>query len=199
MSTYALVTKAAAAAVADAVQAGKVGGYVVADPLGTIVLFDAPGRAYSSTERLGRPARAVVDRTGQPAVLLINDELVAEALVLSPAGEMVLQWAAGWDPPADPARYLADRQEWDAYCLAVAELYGRAELGPALGMVRNDPVPGEDRTALPDLLRRVCNILDLPDNAVGRSLLDGAEPGLYDARRIDASPPAGRWRLFARA
>ncbi|GAA2615586.1 hypothetical protein [Paractinoplanes durhamensis] len=200
MSTYALVTRASAETVADAVRAGKVGGYVVADPLGTIVLFDAPGRAYSSTDRLAKPARAVVARTMKTAVLLLCDEFVAEALVLSPAGELSLQWAAAWEPPAEPARYLADRQEWDAYCGEVAERYERAELGPALAMVRNDPVPGEERTPLPDLLRRVCAILGLPDNAVGRSLLDGEEPGLYEARRVDAEPPAGRWpRLFARA
>ncbi|MEU4241844.1 hypothetical protein [Actinoplanes sp. NPDC026619] len=199
MSTYALVTNAAAEAVADAVQAGKTGGFVVADPLGTIVLFDPPGRAYSSTDRLARPARGVVERTRTPAVLLISDEIMAEALVLSPGGELSLQWVADWDPPAEPARYLADRQEWDSYCAEVAELYERPELGPALAMVRNDPVPGEERTALSDLLRRVCAILGLPDNAVGRSLLDGDEPGLYDARRVEAEPPNRRWqRLFAR-
>ncbi|MET3422664.1 hypothetical protein BJ973_001876 [Actinoplanes tereljensis] len=134
------------------------------------------------------------------AVLLLCDEFVAEALVLSPGGELSLQWSAGWEPAADPARYLADRQEWDAYCGEVAALYERPERGAALAMVRNDPVPGEERPALSDLLRRVCAILDLPDNAVGRSLLDGEDPGLYDARRVDAEPPAGRWqRLFQRA
>jgi hypothetical protein len=199
MSTYALVTAAAAEAVAEAVRAGRVGGYVVEDPLGTIVLFDPPGRAYASTDRLARPARAVVERTRKPAVLLLDDDAMAEAVVLSPAGELSLQWVAGWEPPAEPARYLADRQEWDAYCLEVAELYERAELGPALAMIRNDPVPGEERTPLSDLLRRVCAVLGLPDNAVGRSLLENTEPGLYEARRVDARPPNGRWqRLFAR-
>ncbi|GIM91188.1 hypothetical protein [Paractinoplanes toevensis] len=196
MSTYALVTRASAAEVTEAVRVGKIGGYVVDDPLGTIVLFDSPGRTYSSTDRLARPARAVVARTMRTAVLLLCDEFVAEALVLSGAGELALQWSAGWEPPADPARYLADRQEWDAYCAEVATLYERPDRAAALAMVRNDPVPGEDRTALPDLLRRVCALLDLPDNAVGRSLLDGGDPGLYDARRVEAEPPAGRWQRW---
>ena len=200
MSTYALVTKAATAPVTEAVRAGRTGGYVVADPLGTIVLFDPPGRAYSSTGRLAKPARAVVHLTGTPAWLLLCDAELAEAVLLDDEGDLSLQWAAGWEPSSDPARYLTERQEWDAYCGDLAERYGRPEAGPALAMVRNDPVPGEHRIPLPDLLRRLCAVFDLPDVAVGRSLLDNNEPGLHDAHRIDPTPHAGVWhRLFARA
>ncbi|WP_433383500.1 hypothetical protein ACQPZX_21520 [Actinoplanes sp. CA-142083] len=200
MSTYALVTKAAAGSVTDAVSAGRTGGYVVADPLGVIVLFDPPGRAYSSTSRLAKPARALVRHTGTPAWLLLCDEELAEAVLLDDEGELSLQWAAGWEPASEPARYLAERQEWDAYCNELAARYGQAEAGPALAMVRNDPVPGEQRIPLPDLLRRLCGVFDLPDIAVGRSLLDNDEPGLHDAHRVDAATHGGVWhRLFARA
>jgi hypothetical protein len=199
MSTYALVTKAGAAAVTDAVGSGRVGGFVVDDPLGTIVLFDPPGRASASTSRLARPARHVVQATGTPAWLLLSDEVLAEAVMIDGRGELSLQWIAGWEPPEDPAHYLADRQEWDAYCRDIAQRYGRADRGADLGMVRNDPVPGVEATPLPDLLRRLCRVFDLPDVAVGRSLLHGDDPGLYDARRVDASAQAGVWqRLFAR-
>ncbi|MFI5891769.1 hypothetical protein ACIA5D_16815 [Actinoplanes sp. NPDC051513] len=200
MSTYALVTKADAGSVTDAVRAGRTGGYVVADPLGAIVLFDPPGRSYSSTSRLAKPACALVRHTGTPAWLLLCDEELAEAVLLDDEGESSLQWAASWEPASDPARYLAERQEWDAYCGDLATRYGRAEVGPALAMVRNDPVPGEQRIPLPDLLRRLCAVFDLPDIAVGRSLLDNDEPGLHDAHRVEAAAPAGVWhRLFARA
>jgi hypothetical protein len=199
MSTYALVTKAAAGAVTEAVRAGRTGGYVVADPLGTIVLFDPPGRAYSSTARLAKPAQAIVRHTGEPAWLLLCDAELAEAVLVDDEGELSLQWGAGWEPPEDPAHYLADRQEWDAYCDELAGRYGRPEGSTALAMVRNDPVPGEQSVPLPDLLRRLCAVFDLPDVAVGRSLLDGDEPGLHDAHRVEASAPPGVWqRLFAR-
>ncbi|HEX5205031.1 hypothetical protein ACFQS1_35915 [Paractinoplanes rhizophilus] len=200
MSTYALVTKAAAGPVTDAVRAGRTGGYVVTDPLGVIVLFDPPSLTYSSTSRLAKPARALVRHTETPAWLLLCDEELAEAVLLDDDGESSLQWAAGWEPASEPARYLADRQEWDAYCAELATRYWRPEAGPALAMVRNDPVPGEQRIPLPDLLRRLCAVFDLPDIAVGRSLLDNDEPGLHDARRVEPAPHVRAWhRLFARA
>ncbi|MFF5297352.1 hypothetical protein [Paractinoplanes globisporus] len=200
MSTYALVTKAAAPAVTEAVRAGRTGGFVVDDPLGVIVLFDPPGRTYSSTGRLAKPARALVRHTATPAWLLLCDEELAEALLIDDEGDASLQWAAGWEPSSDPGRYLAERQEWDAYCAELAARFGAPERGPALSMVRNDPVPGEARIPLPDLLRRLCAVFDLPDIAVGRSLLDNDEPGLHDAHRVEATAAGGVWhRLFARA
>jgi hypothetical protein len=200
MSTYALVTRASAGVVTAAMRAGRTGGFVVEDPLGVIVLFDPPGRTYASTGRLAKPARALVRHTGTPAWLLLCDEGLAEAVLIDHEGEWPLQWARDWQPPGDPARYLADRQDRDAYCADLAERFGAPGRGGALAMVRNDPVPGERRIPLPDLLRRLCAVFDLPDVAVGRSLLDGDEPGLHDARRIDVAAPAGAWRrLFARA
>jgi len=200
MSTYALVTRAPLPAVSAAVLAGRTGGFVVEDPLGVIVLFDPPSRTYASTGRLAKPARALVRHTGAPAWLLLCDEELAEAVLIDDEGEWSLQWARDWEPPGDPARYLADRQDWDAYCADLAGRFGAPGRGGALAMVRNDPVPGERPVLLPDLLRRLCAVFDLPDVAVGRSLLDGGEPGLHDARRVDAEPQAGVWhRLFARA
>ena len=200
MSTYSLVTRAPAGVVTSAMRAGRTGGFVVEDPLGVIVLFDPPGRTYASTGRLAKPARDLVRHTGAPAWLLLCDEDLAEAVLIDREGEWTLQWARDWQPPADPARYLADRQDWDAYCAGLAERFGAPGRGGALAMVRNDPVPGERPVLLPDLLRRLCAVFDLPDVAVGRSLLDGDEPGLHDACRIDVAPHAGVWhRLFARA
>jgi hypothetical protein len=200
MSTYALVTKADAGAVTDAVGAGRVGGFVVDDPLGTIVLFDPPTRTAASTARLAKPARHIVTCTKVPAWLLLADEIMAEAVMLDRDGDLSLQWFGAWEPAEDPARYLADRQEWDAHCAEIARRFGEPERGADLGMVRNDPVPGADRVALPDLLRRVCAIFGLPDVAVGRSLLQGQEPGLYDAHRVEPAQSPGVWqRLFARA
>jgi hypothetical protein len=125
---------------------------------------------------------------------------MAEAVLLAPSGPLHLTWVARWDPPDDPADYLAHRQAWDAHCADVAERYGAPTLGPDLSMVRNDPVPGEPPLPLGDLLRRVCAVFGLPDVAVGRSLLDGGEPGLFDAHRVDGAAPPGVWqRLFARA
>jgi len=200
MSTYALVTRAPAGVVAAAVRAGRTGGFVVEDPLGVIVLFDPPGRTYASTGRLAKPARALVRYTGAPAWLLLCDEELAEAVLIDAEGEWPLRWARDWEPPGDPARYLADRQDRDAYCADLAARFGAADRGGALAMVRNDPVPGDRPVPLPDLLRRLCAVFDLPDVAVGRSLLDGDEPGLHDAGRIDVAPPARVWhRLFAGA
>jgi hypothetical protein len=199
MSTYALVTKADAGAVTDALGTGRVGGFVVDDPLGTIVLFDPPTRTSASTARLAKPARHIVTRTGVPAWLLLADEIMAEAVMLDRDGDLSLQWFDAWEPSEEPARYLADRQEWDLYCAEIAQRYGEPERGADLGMVRNDPVPGAARVPLPDLLRRVCAIFGLPDVAVGRSLLEGQEPGLYDAHRVEPAPSTGVWqRLFAR-
>jgi len=199
MSTYALVTKADAGAVSDAVGTGRVGGFVVADPLGTIVLFDPPTRSAASTGRLAKPARHVVQTTGAPAWLLLADEVLAEAVMIDQAGDLSLQWVAGWEPSDDPARYLADRQEWDGHCREIADRYGEPKRAADLCMVRNDPVPGVEPTPLPEMLRRLCRVFDLPDTAVGRSLLHGDEPGLYDAERVEPAPPGGVWqRLFAR-
>lgn len=194
MATYAFVTSAPAEVVGAAVRAGRVGGFVAADPLGTIVLFDPPRTSSATSKRLAKPAADLAGRTGAPGWLLLADHEMAEAMMISPvAGRYSLTWVDGWEPPEDPAAYLADRQDWDHYCTEVATRFGARERGVALAMVRNDPVPGESPAALSDLLRRVCAVFGLPDVAVGHSLLDGAEPGLYDARRVDAAP-GGAWR-----
>lgn len=141
MSTYALVTKAGAADVTGAVRAGRVGGYVAPDLLGTIVLFDPPDRTSATTRRLLRPAAELVKRSGVPAWLLLGDEEMSEAVMISAAGPHHLSWVAGWDPPADPTEYLAHRQSWDAHCAEVATAYGAPHRATELSMVRNDPIP----------------------------------------------------------
>jgi hypothetical protein len=195
MSTYALVTKSPAGPVAAAVRAGRVGGFVAADPRGAIVLFDPPATADATMRHLVRPAVELVRRTASPAWLLLGDSRRAEAVAIGRTGPLSLSWTAGRRPPENPAEYLANRQAWDARCAEVAEGYGLPMLGPRLAMLRNEPpIP------LDDLLRWVCAIVGLPEAAVGRSLLDAATPGLPGARRVDAAAPAGVWqRLFARA
>ena len=67
-------------------------------------------------------------------------------------------------------------------------------------LTTNDPLPGTPPPPVADLLRRLCAVFGLPDVAVGRSLLDGPEPGLYEARRVDATPARPAWqRLLARS
>jgi hypothetical protein len=198
MSTYAFVTRAAAEPVTAAVRAGRCGGYVAADPLGTIVLFDPPRAGSVTSRRLIKPAQELVKRTGEPGWLLIADETMAEAVMLGrEAGPLSLEWYAGWEPPDDPATYLSQRAAWDTFCAEIARGYGEPGRAADLSVVRNDPVPGEPTPPLGDLLRRVCVVFGLPDVAVGRSLLTGEEPGLYQARRVDPAAPAGWRRLFA--
>ncbi|MGW4463076.1 hypothetical protein [Micromonospora sp. NPDC004704] len=194
------MTKAPLAQVRDAVNAGQVGGFVAPDPLGTIVLFDSPRGSRSSSRRLARPAADLVRRTGVPAWMLLANESLAEATMLSPdAGQQSLQWAANWQPPEDPAEYLSDRKAWDVYCGEIATAYGSPERGSDLALIRNDPVPGRPRPLVADLLRQVCRVFDLPDVAVGRSLLVGDEPGLYEAERVDVTQRGLLGRLLARS
>lgn len=198
MGTYAVVTKAPLARVREAVGAGRVGGFVAPDPLGPIVLFDPPRGMRSSSRRLARPAAELVRRTDEPAWMLLANEALAEAMLLAPTGgPWSLQWAADWQPSEDPAEYLADRKAWDAYCDEIATAYGRPERGTDLALIRNDPVPGRPQPLVADLLRRVCRVFGLPDVAVGRSLLVGDEPGLYEAERFDVTPRGVLGRLLA--
>lgn len=198
MGTYAVVTKASPQRVREAVREGRVGGFVAPDPLGTIVLFDSPRGTRSSSRRLARPGAELVRRTGVPAWMLLANESLAEATMLAPgAGPRSLQWAADWEPPQDPAEYLSDRKTWDAYCDEVATAYGQPERGADLALVRNDPVPGRPRPLVADLLRQVCRVFELPDVAVGRSLLVGDEPGLYEAERVDLPSRGLLGRLLA--
>jgi hypothetical protein len=198
VGTYAVVTKAPLVGVREAVRAGRVGGFVAPDPLGTIVLFDSPGGARSSTRRLARPGAELVRRTGVPAWMLLANESLAEATMLAPgASPQSLQWMAGWQPPEDSAEYLADRKAWDAFCAEIAAGYGRPERADDLALIRNDPVPGRPQPLVADLLRQVCRVFDLPDVAVGRSLLIGDEPGLYEAERVDVVSRSLFGRLLA--
>lgn len=200
MSTYALVTKAPAPSVIEAARLGPVGGFVVADLMGTVVLFDAPPGSRSTSRRLAKPARELVGRTGVPAWLLLGNEYLSEALMLAPtARPLTLEWVADWEPPEDPATYLADRKSWDTFCAEVAAHYGAPDRGPSLALVRNDPVPGRARPPVSDLLRQVCAVFDLPDVAVGRSLLDSSEPGLHQAQRFDVTSSGVFRRLLARS
>jgi hypothetical protein len=188
-----MVTKASPDLVTAAISAGRTGGFVAADPLGTAVLFDPPAdRKRFSGKRLCRPARAVVAATGTPAWLLLAEELFAEAYLIAPGRPpMSLHWVRDCQPPSDPAEYLADRKQWDAFCRQMADGYGDAARGPALAGVRNDPVPGRPPVALSDLMRRLCRVFDLPETTVGRSLLAHDEPGVYEAVRVDARPRRG--------
>jgi hypothetical protein len=200
MSTYALVTKAPLPTVVTALRAGRVGGFVAADAFGTVVLFDAPNSIRSTSERLVRPARRLVDRLGVPAWLLLGDEYLAEAFLLMPGAEpRSLQWVQDYEPPTNPVEYLTYRRAWESLCGKLAEDYGAGEAGAELARVREDPVPGRDRPLISDLLRRVCQIFNLPDVAVGRSLLDGDEPGLFGAERVEGTRPRGLRGLLGRA
>jgi hypothetical protein len=200
VGTYAVVTKAPLTRVRDAVHAGRVGGFVAPDPLGSIVLFDSPPGSRSSSRRLARPAGDLVRRTEVPAWMLLANESLAEATMLTPdGGEQSLQWAANWQPPEEPAEYLSDRKAWDLYCGEIAAAYGHPDRGGDLALIRNDPVPGQPRPLVADLLRQVCRVFDLPDVAVGRSLLVGDEPGLYEAERVDPTHRGLLGRLLARS
>ncbi|RKR89979.1 hypothetical protein BDK92_4343 [Micromonospora pisi] len=200
MGTYAVVTKAPPERVCEAVRAGRVGGFVAPDPLGTIVLFDPPPGSRSSSRRLARPAAELVRRTAVPAWMLLANESLAEAMMLTTgSGPQSLQWAADWQPSEDPAEYLSDRKAWDAYCAEIAAGYGEPDRGADLALIRNDPVPGRPQPLMADLLRQVCRVFDLPDVAVGRSLLVGDEPGLYEAERVDGSSYGLLGRLLARS
>lgn len=186
MPTYAVVTRAPAEEVSAAIRSGGIGGYVVPDPLGTSVLFDAPRGLVVFSRKLVRPARALVRSTGVPAWVLLADEGYAEAYLVTPGKRPTsLHWMADWQPPTDPAAYITYRKSWDAYCAALAREYGEPDRGAALAAVRNDPIPGRPAIPLSDLLRRVCRVFDLPEAAVGRSLLAHEEPGLFDAIRVD--------------
>ncbi|WP_329106964.1 hypothetical protein OG792_02515 [Micromonospora sp. NBC_01699] len=200
MGTYAVVTKAPLDRVRDSVHAGRVGGFVAPDPLGTIVLFDSPPGTRSSSRRLARPGSDLVRRTGVPAWMLLANESLAEATMLTPdGGQQSLQWTAGWQPPEEPTEYLSDRKAWDVYCAEIATAYGRPEQAGELALIRNDPVPGRPQPLVADLLRQVCRVFDLPDVAVGRSLLVGDEPGLYEAERVDGTHRGLLGRLLARS
>jgi hypothetical protein len=184
--TYAVVTKASAPDTEGAVARGRVGGYVVADPLGTSILFDAPRRRWLTGRALVLPARHLVRRTGAAAWVLLASADRAEAILVTPRERYRLAWTADREPAADPAEYVIERTAWDALCQRVAEAWGRPEVGPRLATVRNDPVPGRPTPTPADLLRRLCAVFDLPDVAVGRSLLAHAQPGLFDAHRVEA-------------
>jgi hypothetical protein len=189
--TYAVVTKAPVAEAERAVASGRVGGYVIADAMGTSILFDAPRRHWRTARALVRPARHLVRRTGSPAWMLLAGPDVAVAILVTQRERFRLSWAADYEPPADPVEYVVDRTSWDAVCQRIADAWGRPEAGPRLATVRNDPVPGRAGAAPADLLRRLCAVFDLPDVAVGRSLLAHAQPGLFDARRVEAR--SRRW------
>jgi hypothetical protein len=189
--TYAVVTKAPVAEVERAVASGRVGGYVIADATGTSILFDAPRRHWLTARALVRPARHLVRHTGTPAWVLLAAADLAEAILVTPRERYRLGWAADYEPAADPAEYVIERTEWDAVCQRIADAWGRPEAGPRLATVRNDPVPARRSPSPADLLRRLCAVFDLPDVAVGRSLLAHAQPGLFDAHRVEAR--SRRW------
>jgi hypothetical protein len=192
--TYAVVTKAPAEAVSAAIRAGRTGGYLVAEPTGTAVLFDPPSGLLVTARKLVRPARVLVSGTGVAAWLLYADPGTAAARLVTPdrTRPRSLRWTADWQPPADPARYIAYRKTWDADCAELARMYGEPDRGPLLAAVRNDPVPGRPPVPLSDLLRMVCRAFDLPEITVGRSLLDAREPGVYGATRVDPATRDGR-------
>jgi hypothetical protein len=189
--TYAVVTKTRATEVERAVASGRVGGYVIADDLGTSILFDAPRRRWLTARALELPARHLVRRTGHPAWVLLAAADVAEAILVTPRDRFRLAWEAGWEPASDPAEYVIERTEWDAVCQRIADAWGHPAAGPRLATVRNDPVPGRTPPPPADLLRRLCAVFDLPDGAVGRSLLAHPQPGLFGARRVEAR--SRRW------
>jgi len=189
--TYAVVTRAPIAETERAVASGRVGGYVIADATGTSVLFDAPRWHRLTARALVRPARHLVRRTGAPAWVLLAAADRAEAILVTPRRHYRLGWAADHEPPSDPAEYVIERTEWDAECQRIADAWGQPEGGPRLATVRNDPVPGRPVPSPADLLRRLCGVFDLPDVAVGRSLLAHTQPGLFDAHRVEAR--SRRW------
>jgi hypothetical protein len=189
--TYAVVTRVPVAETERAVASGRVGGYVIGDATGTSVLFDAPRRHWLTARALVRPARHLVRRTGAPAWVLLAAAERAEAILVTPRGHHRLGWAADYEPPSDPAEYVIERTGWDAVCQRIADAWGQPEAGPRLATVRNDPVRGRPVPSPADLLRRLCAVFDLPDVAVGRSLLAHNQPGLFDAHRVEAR--SRRW------
>jgi hypothetical protein len=164
---------------------------VIADAAGTSILFDAPRRRWLTARALVRPARHLVCRTGAPAWVLLAAADVAEAILVTPGERYHLGWAADYEPPTDPAEYVIERTAWDTVCQRVADAWGQPEAGPRLATVRSDKVPGRPAASPADLLRRLCAVFDLPDAAVGRSLLAHTQPGLFDAHRVEARPR--RW------
>jgi hypothetical protein len=189
--TYAVVTRVPVEETERAVASGRVGGYVIADATGTSILFDAPRRHWRTAGALVRPARHLVRRTGAPAWVLLAAADVAEAILVTPCERHRLAWASDYEPASDPAEYVIERTEWDALCQRIADAWGQPEAGPRLATVRNDPLPGRPAPSPADLLRRLCAVLDLPDVAVGRSLLAHTQPGLFDAHRVEAR--SRRW------
>ena len=191
MPTYAVVTKVPVTETERAVASGRVGGYVIADAMGTSVLFDAPRRHWLTARALVRPARALVRRTGAPAWVLLAAVDLAEAVLVTPREQHRLGWATDYQPSTDPTEYVIERTGWDAACQRIADAWGTPAAGPRLATVRNDPVPGRPPPSPADLLRRLCAVFDLPDVAVGRSLLAHTQPGLFDAHRVEAR--SRRW------
>lgn len=188
MPTYALVTTVSLDAISAAVRSGRTGAYVVPDGRGTSVLFDPPARRSARLKHLIGPAVAAARAVSAPAWLLLSQKEFALAGLVTPDGEVsTLEWAADWVPPSDPVEYLSDRKAWDAHCADLAMRYGRPECGAALAEVRNDPTPGQPPVTMSDLLRRVCRVFDLPEAAIGCSMLVQHEPGPRDAIRVDAA------------
>ena len=116
---------------------------------------------------------------------------LAEAVLVTPREVHRLAWSVDWEPAADPTEYVIERTAWDARCQRIADAWGHPGVGPRLATVRNDPVPGRPAPSPADLLRRLCAVFDLPDVAVGRSLLAHAQPGLFGAHRVEAR--SRRW------
>ncbi|MDX3357430.1 M48 family metallopeptidase [Streptomyces sp. ME01-24h] len=198
MATYTVVCAAEAAATAEAVAGGPVGGWVVGGQGGTQVLFDAPvteGEGIGIAD-LVPAGRELARRLDAPALVLVATPQVAYAVFVRPDsdGSQRMGWAAGWEPPTDPQEYAEHRAQWDAQAATCAQWFGRPEAAAALAEVRNDPRPGEGVPESEELLRQVCAALGVPATTVGASSLtspDGvADAGVPDgAVRVEAAPP----------